>query len=69
MACKHFWTETITVHEMGSRQPLTQEMSRCRIGGRQPTGPGWESKCSSTPPEGPCWFWIESNGDVPDPQF
>ena len=69
MACKHFWIDTVRVSEMGSRQPLTHRAPHCRITGRQPTDPGWESRCRSTRREGPCWSWSEQHGDVPDPEF
>lgn len=69
MTCKHFWTETIRVQEMGSREPLIQTRTRCRVSGRDPRDPGWQSRCRETAAEGPCWWWGEQHSDVADPHF
>lgn len=29
----------------------------------------WAARCRNTPPEGPCYIWVEQFGRILDPQF
>jgi len=71
MTCKCLITETRLVSlplEVGGNEsqiPVTVHV--CKLG-RKPVIMHmiWAQKCQETLPQGPCWFWIEENGNIPD---
>lgn len=72
MACKYF-TTTIKVipggaEIGGSPLPRGTKWPACGIG-RQPVILFWAKRCKQTAEEGPCWWWIEEHGEIPDPEF
>jgi hypothetical protein len=70
MTCKHLAnTSSLMPPEIGGPlTPQTVRTSECKLG-RNPNIIGWITKCSTTADDGPCWFWTEVHGDVPDTEF
>jgi len=73
MACKYLAKITKIIpggSEVGGPIfPQKRLENECLLG-RKPDILFWPKKCSNTPPEGPCWFWLEEYGRAtPDLQF
>jgi hypothetical protein len=52
----------------GTPMPNAVERPICNIR-RKPDLYAWAGKCNQTPHEGPCWFWVDKNGNQPDIEF
>jgi len=72
MACKYLIKTTRVVPggvEVGdSPYPKNMIAFACELD-RNPGEYSWPSKCSETDHDGPCWYWIEENGDKIDKMF
>lgn len=72
MTCKHLKT-TIEVVSGGQEvggSPFPQGIKQpiCELG-RQPTITFWAKRCKKTPKQGPCWWWVDQQGEKPDLKF
>lgn len=72
MTCKFFTISKKIVSGRteigGSPLPHAMDVPACKLG-RKPDTLFWGNKCSETSHNGPCWFWIDENGNQVDIEF
>jgi len=68
MTCKYLTKTMKVLSEMGGVPPRMIEEPACALG-RQPAKRGWVTYCKEIPEQGPCWWWVSEQSEVPDPAF
>jgi len=72
MTCKYLTTTTKIIpggsEVGGSLTPQGITVPACKLS-RKPVITFWASKCKETDHDGPCWYWIEEHGNMPDLEF